>query len=194
MLGLNADILLKQTDAYCGAGCQSGYGTCTTSVTTTTSNGGTSTPSGGTTAPGLVISTDAKCGNGFTCQGSTFGNCCSKNGWCGRVSLSYTYYDAAARKWLTYSRATPTAAPVARVHSDPAKPWLRHPPLPPARPLPALQTLRVSRSALMLNAATALLARARRLEIAAASITGVAVPKLIVGPGVKVLLDVVMAW
>ncbi|KAI6345780.1 hypothetical protein MCOR25_011016 [Pyricularia grisea] len=60
------------TDAYCGAGCQSGYGTCTTSVTTTTSNGGTSTPSGGTTAPGLVISTDAKCGNGFTCQGSTF--------------------------------------------------------------------------------------------------------------------------
>lgn len=38
--------------------------------------------------PTLKTSVNAKCGaaSGSTCLGSTFGNCCSKNGWCGSVS------------------------------------------------------------------------------------------------------------
>ncbi|TLD33697.1 hypothetical protein PspLS_00232 [Pyricularia sp. CBS 133598] len=34
------------------------------------------------------ISLDAKCGNGVTCQGSSYGNCCSRSGWCG-VGATY---------------------------------------------------------------------------------------------------------
>ncbi|KAH9433433.1 hypothetical protein MCOR02_005480 [Pyricularia oryzae] len=59
------------SDAYCGTGCQSGYGTCKT----TTAN---PPPS-----PGPKVSQDATCGNGVTCQGSKWGNCCSSHGWCG---------------------------------------------------------------------------------------------------------------
>ncbi|KAL8905373.1 MAG: hypothetical protein Q9207_002684 [Kuettlingeria erythrocarpa] len=35
-----------------------------------------------------AITPDATCGgaNGYTCQGSSFGNCCSVNGWCGSTS------------------------------------------------------------------------------------------------------------
>lgn len=52
---------------HCGSGCQTGYGTC------------------GSTAP--KISTDGSCGGtkGFTCLGSTYGNCC-KSGYCGKTS------------------------------------------------------------------------------------------------------------
>ena len=56
------------TTAFCGAGCQSAFGTCTAT-------------------PGN-ISTDGTCGakNGKTCQGSTFGNCCSSSGYCGSTT------------------------------------------------------------------------------------------------------------
>ncbi|CAK7228780.1 hypothetical protein SBRCBS47491_007022 [Sporothrix bragantina] len=33
--------------------------------------------------PGVSVTTDGSCGNGKTCQGSTFGNCCSQFGFCG---------------------------------------------------------------------------------------------------------------
>ncbi|KAK3318743.1 carbohydrate-binding module family 18 protein [Apodospora peruviana] len=33
--------------------------------------------------PGLRISTDGTCGNGVTCLGSSYGNCCSEHGFCG---------------------------------------------------------------------------------------------------------------
>ncbi|EOO00650.1 putative chitin binding protein [Phaeoacremonium minimum UCRPA7] len=39
-----------------------------------------------TTSPastGDIITTTGECGNGITCQGSRFGNCCSQYGWCG---------------------------------------------------------------------------------------------------------------
>ncbi|KAF2028980.1 hypothetical protein EK21DRAFT_90197 [Setomelanomma holmii] len=60
------------TSAYCGTGCQSGYGTCTPVVSST----------------GVKVSDDGSCGGtgGMTCQGSTFGNCCSFYGWCGSTS------------------------------------------------------------------------------------------------------------
>ena len=47
------------------AGCQKLYGTCNPTV-----------------------STDGSCGdtNGYTCQGSTYGNCCSPSGYCGGSS------------------------------------------------------------------------------------------------------------
>ncbi|KAF2834020.1 hypothetical protein CC86DRAFT_278769, partial [Ophiobolus disseminans] len=61
-----------KTADHCGTGCQAGYGTCTSS-----------------SPPAVAkVSTDGTCGGskGFTCQGSVFGNCCSKNGWCGKTS------------------------------------------------------------------------------------------------------------
>lgn len=56
------------TDAYCGAGCQSAFGTCSSTTG--------------------KVSTDATCGgtSGFTCKGSSFGDCCSAAGWCGSTS------------------------------------------------------------------------------------------------------------
>ena len=65
--------------SYCGIGCQSGFGTCGSSSTSTAS------PPSTTTNPALKASVDGTCGGpkGETCQGSPFGNCCSKSGWCG---------------------------------------------------------------------------------------------------------------
>lgn len=81
------------TSAYCGTGCQSGFGTCGSTTTTSSSSASsavvdaqpTSTPTSGAA---LTVSTDATCGgtSGNTCKGSTFGNCCSVNGWCGSTS------------------------------------------------------------------------------------------------------------
>ncbi|KAF1977232.1 hypothetical protein BU23DRAFT_453907, partial [Bimuria novae-zelandiae CBS 107.79] len=51
------------SDAYCGHGCQSSSG-----------------------PPSKFVSCDARCGKGYrnqTCQGSIFGKCCSKYGYCG---------------------------------------------------------------------------------------------------------------
>ena len=53
------------TSAYCGAGCQAAFGECTTP------------------GNGQAISVDGSCGDGVTCQGSEFGNCCSAYGYCG---------------------------------------------------------------------------------------------------------------
>jgi peptidoglycan/xylan/chitin deacetylase (PgdA/CDA1 family) len=64
------------------------------------SPGGTTTTNPATTLPTTVtasapastatkkVTPDATCGgtNGYTCQGSTFGNCCSPAGWCGSTS------------------------------------------------------------------------------------------------------------
>ncbi|EUC42947.1 carbohydrate esterase family 4 protein [Bipolaris oryzae ATCC 44560] len=58
------------TDGHCKTGCNSAFGTCT----------------GGSTSPSTPVSTDGQCGAkgfGATCQGSSFGNCCSQFGWCG---------------------------------------------------------------------------------------------------------------
>ncbi|KAK3209831.1 hypothetical protein GRF29_44g732429 [Pseudopithomyces chartarum] len=62
------------TPAYCQTGCQSGFGKC----------GTTSSPN----KPVAKVSKDGRCGgySGYTCQGSTFGNCCNKNGYCGKTS------------------------------------------------------------------------------------------------------------
>ncbi|KAL0938384.1 agglutinin Isolectin 1 [Colletotrichum truncatum] len=56
------------SDAHCGAGCQTKFGRCTT------------TPAGSG-----KITPDGTCGgiNKYTCTGGTFGNCCSKWGYCG---------------------------------------------------------------------------------------------------------------
>jgi len=55
-----------------------------------TTAGSTSTRTSSSAAPTGTkkVSTDATCGgtNGFTCQGSTFGNCCSVAGWCGSTT------------------------------------------------------------------------------------------------------------
>ncbi|KAI0533483.1 carbohydrate esterase family 4 protein [Xylaria digitata] len=56
-----------------------GTWSCLTQTQTSTGTAPTST---------LVVSTDGNCGSGITCQGSTFGNCCSVNGYCGS-SIDY---------------------------------------------------------------------------------------------------------
>ncbi|KAI8266180.1 chitin recognition protein [Colletotrichum sp. SAR 10_98] len=62
------------TTAHCDTGCQSGFGKC----------------SG--TGSDVNVSLDGKCGTAGTsgsetCQGSTFGNCCSAYGYCGSTDL-----------------------------------------------------------------------------------------------------------
>jgi len=54
------------TDLYCGAGCNSAYGNCSSSRS---------------------VSTDGTCAkNGKTCTGSQWGDCCSQEGYCGKSS------------------------------------------------------------------------------------------------------------
>ncbi|KAK3933833.1 hypothetical protein QBC46DRAFT_431049 [Diplogelasinospora grovesii] len=48
---------------------------------TTTTSSSSPTDSGA-----LQVSKDGRCGGGLTCLGSTFGQCCSEHGWCGKTS------------------------------------------------------------------------------------------------------------
>lgn len=68
-------------DVYCGEGCQSGFGSCGVNVASSSSSSTGAVPvtlSSSAAASPTAISSDASCGGitGFTCQGSTFGNCC----------------------------------------------------------------------------------------------------------------------
>lgn len=67
------------TTAYCGAGCNVLFGTCADSPLPSTSSAPSPTPT-------LRISVDGSCGSGVTCQGSTFGNCCSSHSFCGSTA------------------------------------------------------------------------------------------------------------
>lgn len=63
--------------AYCGDGCQSGYGTCS-------SRSSSSSPSPSTSVvASSKVSKDGSCGGtqGYTCLNSVFGNCCSQYGY-----------------------------------------------------------------------------------------------------------------
>ncbi|TKA63406.1 hypothetical protein B0A49_07458, partial [Cryomyces minteri] len=77
------------TDVYCGVGCQATFGTCGSSNVSDSLSTSTIISSSSTSiapsASATIISSDATCGGttGLTCFGSTFGNCCSVNGWCG---------------------------------------------------------------------------------------------------------------
>lgn len=74
------------TKAYCGTGCKAAFGTCSNALPSVATTLQTSTRSAAVPAPSasLKVSTNARCGNlngatgGFTCEGSTFGNCCSQ--------------------------------------------------------------------------------------------------------------------
>ncbi|KAI1369168.1 carbohydrate esterase family 4 protein [Xylaria arbuscula] len=59
-----------------------GTWSCLTQTATPTSSG----PAGPSST--LQVSTDGSCGSGVTCQGSTYGNCCSSHGYCGS-SIDY---------------------------------------------------------------------------------------------------------
>jgi hypothetical protein len=72
------------TSTYCGIGCQAGYGTCS------------STPSS------IKVSTDGSCaGNGKTCLGSKFGDCCR-------------YVERRSRE--AYANSTPANTATADLH------------------------------------------------------------------------------
>ncbi|KAK7193611.1 hypothetical protein DPSP01_000163 [Paraphaeosphaeria sporulosa] len=76
------------TTDHCGTGCQSLFGTCggdgsSLAVSSIVSSVAASVSSAAPAASATAVSTDGQCGNGKTCKGSTFGNCCSPAGWCG---------------------------------------------------------------------------------------------------------------
>ncbi|KAI1432733.1 carbohydrate-binding module family 18 [Xylaria sp. CBS 124048] len=58
--------------------CLAGSTSTSTSASTATSSSGGTKPTGT-----LQPSVDGTCGNGFTCDGSAYGNCCSQYGFCG---------------------------------------------------------------------------------------------------------------
>ncbi|KAH8771324.1 hypothetical protein BGZ57DRAFT_1016907 [Hyaloscypha finlandica] len=62
-----------KTSAYCSGGCLPSYGTCALST-------------------GVIVSTNGMCGSTVnqTCLGSTYGNCCSKYGFCGSTTTYCT--------------------------------------------------------------------------------------------------------
>ena len=63
------------TSGHCSTGCQPAFGICEIS----------SAPQ---PSPTLIVSPDGSCGqkSGQTCRGSTYGDCCSQYGFCGRAS------------------------------------------------------------------------------------------------------------
>ncbi|KAF7447126.1 Keratin-associated protein 5-4 [Pyrenophora tritici-repentis] len=81
------------TSAYCGTGCNSKFGSCarvqTTSSTRPASTKASSSSSAARPASTGKVSTNARCGymygatEGFSCQGSKFGDCCSEYSYCG---------------------------------------------------------------------------------------------------------------
>ncbi|KAF2014303.1 carbohydrate-binding module family 18 protein [Aaosphaeria arxii CBS 175.79] len=98
--------------AYCGTGCRSGFGTCggvqppvsssappsstpappssTPAPPSSTPRPPSSTPipppsstSSARPTPTIPVSTNGQCGNGVSCLGSVYGDCCSDYFWCG---------------------------------------------------------------------------------------------------------------
>ncbi|OAL45803.1 hypothetical protein IQ07DRAFT_683728 [Pyrenochaeta sp. DS3sAY3a] len=89
-----------KTTAYCGTGCQSGFGTCSNSVSSSSQRSSTLRSSSASSTAGrsstalsssrssaspasssASVSTNGRCGPSFggkTCQGSTYGDCCSQ--------------------------------------------------------------------------------------------------------------------
>ncbi|KAI0550257.1 carbohydrate esterase family 4 protein [Xylaria curta] len=78
---------------YCGNNCNAQFGSCSVGDDPLPSDIPLPTgpddqiPSSTTSGPAptntLQVSIDGNCGNGFTCDGSEFGNCCSQYGFCG---------------------------------------------------------------------------------------------------------------
>ncbi|KAF2261285.1 hypothetical protein CC78DRAFT_561824 [Lojkania enalia] len=80
------------SNEYCGTGCRSAFGNCgggqppvsspSSSTPTPTPTIPSSTPTPTPTGRGPA-SSDGRCGDGYYCDTSTFGRCCSDYGWCG---------------------------------------------------------------------------------------------------------------
>jgi len=126
------------TSAYCGTGCQSGFGNCgSNGVAPTTTTTKAATPTKATTSKAPVasaagkVSTDGSCGgtSGFTCAGSSFGNCCSQYGWCGSTTDhcstgcnsafgTCTGTGASATKQAATTTSKAAAAPTKKASTD----------------------------------------------------------------------------
>ena len=80
----------------CNTGCQSAFGSCGT---------------GSTSPPSNPVSTDGSCAGakGYTCAGSTFGNCCSQSGHCGSSSA---YCNGACQQSFGTCAAPPGGKPI----------------------------------------------------------------------------------
>ncbi|KAF2033572.1 glycoside hydrolase/deacetylase [Setomelanomma holmii] len=84
------------TTDHCSTGCNSAFGTCSGSAASSV-KAASSTPkavsstkvsSSAAATATKKASTDGTCAGtyGYTCTGSTFGNCCSQYGWCGSTT------------------------------------------------------------------------------------------------------------
>ncbi|GME28156.1 Glucooligosaccharide oxidase [Neofusicoccum parvum] len=77
---------------------------------------------GANVARALAVSPDGSCGGstGYTCEGSSFGSCCSQYGWCG-TSTAYcgTGCDASGGKCGTGDSATTSTPPASSATSAP---------------------------------------------------------------------------
>lgn len=77
------------TAGSCGYGCQPGFGDCARGIN---AMGGKRKRYIDVSEVAMAtISTDGTCGNGVTCEGSSYGNCCSEYGFCGS-SITYCGY------------------------------------------------------------------------------------------------------
>ncbi|KAH7380580.1 hypothetical protein BKA66DRAFT_419705 [Pyrenochaeta sp. MPI-SDFR-AT-0127] len=118
------------TTDYCGTGCQSSFGNCggngaASSTVRTSTRASSAVPS---PSAGGKVSTDGSCAgtSGFTCQGSSYGNCCSQYGWCGSTTDHCSTgcnsaFGTCSGSGATTSRATSSrAASTVRTSSAPS--------------------------------------------------------------------------
>ncbi|KAK2017732.1 glycoside hydrolase/deacetylase [Colletotrichum eremochloae] len=98
--------------------------TSTSPATSKTTTNTASIPISATsTSTALPISRDATCGAtaGKTCQGSTFGNCCSVNGWCGSTS-AYCGTGCQSKYGTCTSQSSSNQANIGRTSSPSSSP------------------------------------------------------------------------
>jgi hypothetical protein len=86
-----------KTSAYCGKGCNSAFGKCNNQSPSKVASSAlqTSTRSVAVTSPSssAKVTQDGRCGNangatgGFSCAGSSYGDCCSKYSYCGSTKV-----------------------------------------------------------------------------------------------------------
>ncbi|KAL8364803.1 hypothetical protein RB595_003872 [Gaeumannomyces hyphopodioides] len=105
-------------DAFCGGGCQAGFGSCSSSPAD------------------AKVTQDGSCGKdhgGTTCAGAGFGGCCSAYGYCGSTSLycgqgcdpKYGTCSSGSSSASKSSTASAGATPASTTSSAPASPTVK---------------------------------------------------------------------
>ncbi|OAL50221.1 hypothetical protein IQ07DRAFT_587878 [Pyrenochaeta sp. DS3sAY3a] len=127
-------LLSGSTNDYCRSGCQSGFGTCSggsnpSSIVVSRSTRPTSTRSAIPSSSHAPVSNNGRCGalyGGQTCQGSSYGNCCSQYNYvrtlcirrytahcfqCGKTNAHCTTSTSSSRSSTVRPSATSSSIP-----------------------------------------------------------------------------------